>query len=850
MRQRLVSEHSDFMPSDRSVGNVVDEAIPFYMIGAAVMRRLAASRMSAFVPQPLPQGSASPGLRARVVEWRAWATLARMTSACAAHTGVKDGPMRSLTSASSTINRRSSTDSGVSTAGSRDGAKEGKEIMYLLTDEAPRLAAYALLPVFKAFLQRAQEKIELSSRDISLAARILAEFPEVLTPEQRVHHAMQELAELVKLPGTNLIKLPNISASIPQLNDAVRELQSKGFKLPDFPFEPKTDLDAQVLAKYQRVLGSAVNPVLREGNSDRRCPPQVKAYAQKNPHKLKPWQPDSKCEVAHMNEGDFFQNEKSCVISRPDAQLQYEFIDAKTGEVSVLKSNVKVKQGDVVDASFMSVKALNAFYAAQIAAAKANDQLLSVHLKCTMMRVSDPVLFGRAVEAYLDPVFRKHGSETFTKLGIDSKYGLAHILEKVSAIPDPALRDSIQQDIKSAMSEGASLAMVDSDAGISNLHAPSLVIIDASMPVVIRDGGMMYDSSGQLKDTRALIPDRCYATTYKAAVEYCKRNGQFSVAKMGSVSNVGLMAQKAEEYGSHDKTFILPSAGVVRVSDGGNVLMEHNVDAGDVYRSCITSKQAVDTWIELAVERLNATGEPAVFWLDADRAHDANLIMMVESALKKESLENGSIYILPPEEAMLFTLERVKMGLNTISVTGNVLRDYLTDLFPILEVGTSAKMLSIVPLLARGRVFETGAGGSAPKHVQQLVKENHLRWDSLGEYMAFAASLEFAGAKELSASLLDAVADVLEHRKSPGRKVAEIDNRATAFYLAMYWARRLASTNPSFAELAQSLEQNEKRILEEIAAVKGKPADLDGYFLTGAKAEEVMRPSQTFNTLL
>ncbi len=737
---------------------------------------------------------------------------------------------------------------------------EKRNIVWTKVDEAPALATYSLLPIVKAFTKGAGVSVE--TRDISLAGRILANFPEYLTEEQRVNDDLAYLGELVKKPEANIIKLPNISASVPQLKAAIKELQEKGYKVPDYPEEPKNEEEQRIKDRYAKVLGSAVNPVLRQGNSDRRVAPSVKAYAKKHPHKLAPWSPDSKTHVAHMNEGDFYENEKSVVIKNYTS-VRYELID-ENGNKTILKENLPLLKDEVLDGTYLSANKLRNFIEEQVEDAKAKDVLFSVHLKATMMKVSDPIIFGHFVSVYFKDVFEKYEAE-FEEIGVIPDLGLGDLYLKLKKLPDEKRRE-IEAAIEEVLKKNPDLAMVDSNKGITNLHAPNLVIIDASMPPMIRDGGKMWNADGQMQDTKAIIPDRCYATFYQEMIDFCKKNGAFDPATMGNVSNVGLMAQKAEEYGSHDKTFKIPATGTVRVIDNntGNVLMEHRVEKGDIYRGCQAKDLPIRDWVKLAVNRARATGNPAVFWLDKNRAHDAVLIEKVEKYLKDHDTSGLEIHIMPPVEAMRFTLERVRVGKDTISVTGNVLRDYLTDLFPILELGTSAKMLSIVPLLAGGGLFETGAGGSAPKHVQQFLGEGHLRWDSLGEFLALTVSLEDLANKTenkkamvLSKALDKAVSLVLENGKLPSRKANEPDNRAEHFYLAMYWGQALAEQNDDeelkalFVPVAKQLQENEAVIVDELNAAQGKQQDIGGYYLPNEElAEKAMRPSQTLNRII
>ena len=735
-------------------------------------------------------------------------------------------------------------------------SNQTSKITYTFTDEAPALATYSFLPIVKAFTNAAN--IEVETKDISLAGRILANFPEYLTEEQRQPDALAELGALAKTPEAFIIKLPNISASIPQLTAAIAELQSKGYNVPDFPADPKTDEEKAIKAKYSKVLGSAVNPVLREGNSDRRVAGAVKEYAQKNPHSVGEWTKDSKSHVAFMDADDFYGSEQSVVIEKAgDVKIEHVAAD---GIVTVLKEKTAVLEGEVIDASRMSVKALRAFYEKEIAAAKAEDILLSLHVKATMMKVSDPILFGHAVTVYFKDVFEKY-ADTFAELGVNPKNGLGDVYAKIATLPTDQ-KAAIEADLAATYEKQPRLAMVNSDKGITNLHVPSDVIIDASMAAAIRTSGKMWGADGKAHDTKAMIPDRCYATMYQACIEFCQENGAFDVTTMGNVSNVGLMAKKAEEYGSHDKTFEITADGVVRVVDAdGNTLMEHNVGAGDIWRMCQTKDIAVQDWVKLAVSRARATGNATVFWLDENRAHDANIIAKVKEYLPQHDTEGLNLQTLAPVDAMKFSCAQIKQGKDVISATGNVLRDYLTDLFPILELGTSAKMLSIVPLLAGGGLFETGAGGSAPKHVQQFVEEGHLRWDSLGEFLAIAVALEDLGQKTgnenalvLAEALNKANSQYLNNDKSPSRKVNEIDNRGSHFYLAMYWAQALAEQdkNPDlkakFAPLAKALTENESKIVDELNAAQGQSIEIDGYYFANSeKASKSMRPSETLN---
>ena len=732
-------------------------------------------------------------------------------------------------------------------------------IIYTETDEAPMLATYSFLPIVRAFTGTAGVEVEV--RDISLAGRILANFPEKLTGEQRIGDALAELGELAKTPEANIIKLPNISASIPQLTAAIRELQGQGYDIPDYPADPKNDTEQAIKARYAKVLGSAVNPVLREGNSDRRVAAAVKAYAKKHPHSMGAWSPDSKSHVASMSEGDFYGSEQSVVIEAEGA-VRIELV-TDDGQTRVLKEKTPVLAGEVIDAAVMSASALRGFFEQATEAAKAEDVLLSLHLKATMMKVSDPIMFGHAVDVYYREVFDKH-AETFKQLGVNTRNGLGDVYAKIGTLPDDQ-RQAIEADIQAVYDKRPALAMVNSDKGITNLHVPSDVIIDASMPAAIRSSGRMWGPDGRLHDTKAMIPDRCYAGVYQATIDFCREHGAFDPATMGSTSNVGLMAQKAEEYGSHDKTFEIPAKGTVRVTDAaGDLLMEHPVEPGDIWRMCQTKDLPIRDWVKLAVTRARLTGQPAVFWLDPERAHDANLIRKVETYLQDHDTSGLEIRIMSPVEATRYSLERMKAGQDTISVTGNVLRDYLTDLFPILELGTSAKMLSIVPLLAGGGLYETGAGGSAPKHVQQLVEENHLRWDSLGEFLALAVSLEDYARKGGNARLaviakaLDAANSAfLDNDKSPSRKVGELDTRGSHFYLALYWAKALAAQDEDaglravFEPVAKALADNEAKIVEELNSVQGQPVDLGGYYHPdAAKTTAVMRPSATLNAII
>jgi isocitrate dehydrogenase len=732
-------------------------------------------------------------------------------------------------------------------------------IIYTKTDEAPALATYSFLPIVKAFTK--PTGVDVETRDISLANRILSVFPEFLTDDQKVSDDLGILGELVKQPEANIIKLPNISASVPQLNDAIEELQSKGFKLPDYPDEPKNDSEKDIKSRYDKIKGSAVNPILREGNSDRRAPKAVKNYAKKNPHSMGAWSKDSKTHVATMSEGDFEHNEKSVTLDK--STTVSILFNGKKGETETLKNNLNLLQGEIIDATVLSKKALIKFLEAQVKDAKDKGVLFSLHMKATMMKVSDPIIFGHAVKVFFKDLFAKHG-ETFKSLGVDVNNGFGNLLEKLEELP-AVKRKEIEQDIASAYKNGPALAMVNSDKSITNLHVPSDVIIDASMPAMIRTSGQMWNAEGKQQDTKAVIPDSSYAGIYTATIDFCKENGAFDPTTMGSVPNVGLMAQKAEEYGSHDKTFEIKSDGTVSIIDtSGKVLIEHKVEAGDIWRMCQVKDAPIQDWVKLAVTRAKASQTPAVFWLDKNRAHDAELIKKVNLYLKKYDTTGLDIRILSPLEATKFTLERVKDGKDTISVSGNVLRDYLTDLFPILELGTSAKMLSIVPLMNGGGLFETGAGGSAPKHVQQLLEENHLRWDSLGEFLALAVSLEHLSevSKNPKALILAETLDLateklLDNRKGPSRKVGEIDNRGSHFYLAMYWAEALAKQTKdtdlqkTFAPIAKQLTDHEAQIMEELNNVQGHATNLGGYYeLDELETNQVMRPSKTFNNIL
>ncbi|GLT17699.1 isocitrate dehydrogenase, NADP-dependent [Vibrio zhanjiangensis] len=736
---------------------------------------------------------------------------------------------------------------------------EKPTIIYTITDEAPALATYSLLPIIQSFT--ASSGIEVDTRDISLAGRILANFPEYLTEQQRISDALAELGDLAKTPQANIIKLPNISASIPQLKAAIKELQSKGYNLPDYPEEPKTQEEKNIQATYDKIKGSAVNPVLREGNSDRRAPLSVKNYARKNPHSMGAWSKDSKSHVSSMSANDFFGSEKSHTVNGA-TQVKIEFV-ASDGTIKELKAPFALQDKEIIDCSVMNKKALVEFFENEIADAKQQGVLLSLHMKATMMKVSDPVIFGHAVKVYYKDVFAKYG-KVFEQLGVDVNNGIGDVYAKITSLPVDQ-RTEIEAAIQDVYRTQPPLAMVDSDRGITNLHVPSDIIVDASMPAMLRSSGQMWGPDGKQSDTKAMIPDRSYAGIYQAVIDFCKENGAFDPTTMGSVPNVGLMAQKAEEYGSHDKTFILGQAGNVRVVDtAGSVLLEQAVEEGDIFRMCQVKDAPIQDWVKLAVTRARATGAPAVFWLDENRAHDAQLIKKVNSYLPQHDISGLDIKILAPLDACKFSLERIKQGLDTISVTGNVLRDYLTDLFPILELGTSAKMLSIVPLMNGGGLFETGAGGSAPKHVQQVEKENHLRWDSLGEFLALAASLEHlstvtgnAKAQVLADALDKATGEFLDQNKSPSRKVGELDNRGSHYYLATYWAQALAEQTSDaelakeFAPVAQALSSKESEIVAELNGVQGVPGDLGGYYAPEFdKASKLMRPSATLNAII
>jgi isocitrate dehydrogenase len=734
-----------------------------------------------------------------------------------------------------------------------------QKIIWSKIDEAPALATYSLLPIVNAFTKAAGVVVE--TRDISVAGRIIANFPENLTESQKRPDYLAELGDLTQKPEANIIKLPNVSASIPQLMAAIKELQEKGYNIPDYPEDPKTDAEKALHARYAKCLGSAVNPVLREGNSDRRSARAVKEYAKKHPHKMGAWSADSKTHVSHMNAGDFYHSEKSVTVKKA-GNVKIEFVD-QAGKVTVLKEKLPLLEGEVLDGSFMSVRALRKFIGEQIEDAKAKGVLFSVHLKATMMKISDPIMFGHFVSVFYKDVFEKH-AVTFKELGINPDLGMGDLYLKIQKLPE-AKRAEIEADIQEVYKKRPELAMVDSDKGITNLHASNDIIIDASMPVVVRDSGGMWGTDGKLHDVKCVIPDTCYSEWYQECIDFCKKNGQFDPTTMGCVSNVGLMAQKAEEYGSHDKTFKVPANGTVRVVDeSGEVLIQHTVEEGDIWRGCQAKDLPIQDWVKLAVRRARATGAPAVFWLDKNRAHDAQMIEKVNKYLKDHDTKGLEIKIMLPVEAMRFALSRAKAGLDTITVTGNAFRDYLTDLFPILELGTSSKMLSIVPLLAGGGLFETGAGGSAPKHVQQFLQEGYLRWDSLGEFLALAVSLEhlastFKNEKaQLLADTLDqANTKFLDNNKNPARKVGQIDNRGSHFYLAMYWAEALAEQTKDkelaarFAKVAQQLKENEAKINEELIGAQRKPQDIGGYYLPDpAKTEKAMRPSPTLNAIV
>ena len=733
------------------------------------------------------------------------------------------------------------------------------KILYTLTDEAPALATYSLLPIIKAFTDSAGVSVE--TRDISLSGRIIATFPEFLKEEQRISDALTELGEIAKTPEANIVKLPNISASIPQLKTAIKELQEQGYGLPDYPDDPKNEQEQNIKDKYDKIKGSAVNPVLREGNSDRRAPKAVKQFARNNPHSMGKWSQDSKSHVSSMSEGDFYGSEKS--VTLPSETSVSIVLHGKDGKQTSLKEGLPLLKGEIIDAAVLSVSALRKFLKEQIAEAKKQGVLFSLHMKATMMKVSDPIIFGHAVTVFFAPVFEKHAA-VLKEAGVDPNNGFGDLIAALDKLPADT-RKAIEADIDACYADSPDLAMVNSDKGITNLHVPSDVIIDASMPAMIRSSGQMWNKNNQLQDTKAVIPDRSYAGVYQETIDFCKKNGALDPTTMGSVPNVGLMAQKAEEYGSHDKTFEIPSSGTVKVTNAsGQVILENEVEEGDIWRMCQVKDAPIQDWVKLAVNRARATGVPAVFWLDKNRSHDAALISKVETYLKDHDTQGLDISIMSPKEATRFSLERIKDGKDTISVTGNVLRDYLTDLFPILELGTSAKMLSIVPLMNGGGLFETGAGGSAPKHVQQFVEEGHLRWDSLGEFLALAVSLDHLGdtfnndrAKVLGKTLDQATAKFLDKGKSPSRKVNELDNRGSHFYLAMYWAETLASQDDDvalktiFTPVAKTMAENEEKIVNELNGAQGSPVDIGGYYKPDEeKTSAAMRPSQTLNDIL
>lgn len=733
------------------------------------------------------------------------------------------------------------------------------KILYTITDEAPALATQSFLPIVKAFTDSAGVVVE--TRDISLAGRIIANFPENLSENQRISDDLAELGEIAKTPEANIIKLPNISASIPQMKEAIKELQGKGYDIPDYIDEPKNEAEKAAKAKYDKIKGSAVNPILREGNSDRRAPKAVKEYAKKNPHSMGKWSADSKSHVSSMEDGDFYGSEKSVTVDK-EGSVKIEFVGSD-GKTVILKEKTALLAGEVVDAAVMSKKALRKFLEEQKEDAKKKGVLFSLHLKATMMKVSDPIIFGHAVTVFFAPVFEKH-SEALKSVGVDPNNGFGDLVAGIQKLPEDK-RKAVEADIQACFDNGPDLAMVNSDKGITNLHVPSDVIIDASVPAMIRNSGQMWNAQGKSQDTKAIIPDRSYAGVYQETIDFCKKNGAFDPATMGSVSNVGLMAQKAEEYGSHDKTFEMHGNGTVRVVDAsGDTLLEHSVEEGDIWRMCQTKDASIQDWVKLAVNRAKATQTPAVFWLDNNRAHDVQLINKVKRCLRDHDTNGLEIHIMSPVEATRFSLERIKEGKDTISVTGNVLRDYLTDLFPILELGTSAKMLSIVPLMNGGGLFETGAGGSAPKHVEQFLEEGHLRWDSLGEFLALAVSLEHLGdtfnnerAKVLAETLDQATEKFLDNGKSPSRKVNELDNRGSHYYLALYWAEALAAQNKDaqlkdiFAKAAKELAENESKIIDELNAAQGSPVDIGGYYKPDEeKISNAMRPSSTLNEII
>ncbi|WP_299602522.1 NADP-dependent isocitrate dehydrogenase [uncultured Aquimarina sp.] len=737
---------------------------------------------------------------------------------------------------------------------------ESSKIVYTKTDEAPALATYSFLPIVKKFTKAAN--IEVETKDISLAARILAVFPENLSDKQKQANALAELGELALKPEANIIKLPNISASVPQLKAAIAELQLQGFNIPNYPEEPENDSEKEIKGRYDKIKGSAVNPVLREGNSDRRAPKPVKQYARKNPHSMGAWSSDSKTHVATMSSGDFRSNEKSVTMANAgDVKIELVGTD---GNTTILKEKTALLEGEIIDATVMSKKALITFLEEQVADAKEKNVLFSLHMKATMMKVSDPIIFGHAVEVFFKDVFEKHG-ETLEEIGVEVNNGFGDLVNKLKRVTDTAKRAEIEADIKACYENGPKLAMVNSDQGITNLHVPSDVIIDASMPAMIRNSGQMWDADGNTQDTKAVIPDSSYAGIYQETIDFCKKHGAFDPTTMGTVPNVGLMAKKAEEYGSHDKTFEIKENGTVRVVDAtGTVLIEHEVEQGDIWRMCQTKDAPVKDWVKLAVSRARATDTPAIFWLNKERAHDASLITKVEKYLPEHDTNGLDIRIMSPVEATRFSLERIKEGKDTISVTGNVLRDYNTDLFPILELGTSAKMLSIVPLMNGGGLFETGAGGSAPKHVQQFNQEGHLRWDSLGEFLALAVSLEHLGevndnqkALVIAEALDKATEEFLENKKSPSRKVNELDNRGSHYYLALYWAQALSEQTKDtelqqqFSSIAKDLGDNEAKIIEELNGAQGSAVDMGGYYWPDVvKVENAMRPSETLNKII
>lgn len=734
------------------------------------------------------------------------------------------------------------------------------KIIYTITDEAPALATYSLLPIINTFAHAAD--IDVETRDISLAARIISAFPENLTEDQKVTDALSELGKLTQDPNANIIKLPNISASIPQLLEAIAELKSHGYDIPEYPEAPKNAEEEAVKATYAKILGSAVNPVLREGNSDRRAPAAVKQYARNHPHSMGKWSQSSRTHVAHMRGGDFYHSDIATTMEKAD-QLKIELVE-NDGKVTVLKENIPVQEGEIVSAMYMSVKALRKFLDEEMEGARKANMLFSLHLKATMMKVSDPIIFGHAVKVYYKDAFEKY-AETLKELDVNPNDGIGSVLRKIDKLPY-SKRVEVEDEFRRCYETRPEMAMVDSDKGITNLHVPSDVIVDASMPAMIRNGGMMWNAHGKLKDTKAVIPDSCYATIYQEVINFCKHHDAFDPTKMGTVPNVGLMAQKAEEYGSHDKTFEVPADGTMRIVDqSGNVLLQHEgVGQGDIWRMCQAKDAPIQDWVKLAVTRARASGMPAIFWLDAKRGHDSEMIKKVNKYLKDHDTEGLRIYILSPDRAIRYTMERLRHGKDTISVTGNVLRDYLTDLFPILELGTSAKMLSIVPLMAGGGLFETGAGGSAPKHVQQFAEEGHLRWDSLGEFLALAVSLEEVAGKSdnpkaqiLAKTLDQATGQLLENGKSPSRKVRELDNRGSHFYLALYWAQAIADQTEdpelqaNFARLAKELKDNEEKIVDELNNCQGHSVDMGGYYQPDtAKIEKAMRPSDTLNGLL